>query len=88
MPTAPNQVGIDSFILHDNNLYLFQMTVADIHCIKPNLNTFLLSLKGLPPQNSWKFIFVKPPGRPILKCPVPDGELLDLSLYSTEVEVM
>ena len=34
-----------------------------------------------------RFIFVEPPGN-MLACPVPDSdELLDLSLYSAEVEV-
>ena len=63
IPVKTNQVGIDSFILHDNNLYLFQMTVFDVPGINDNLFS-LLSLKRLPPQRDWRFTVVKPPPAP------------------------
>jgi Retrotransposon hot spot protein len=87
IPIKTNQEGIDSFILHDTTLYLLQMTVSDTHGISDELWPFLVSLKGLPPEPNWRFIFVKPPGK-ILACPVPrSAELRDLILYSAEVEV-
>ncbi|KAF8350326.1 hypothetical protein F5887DRAFT_944842 [Amanita rubescens] len=87
IPIKTNQAGIDSFILHENTLYLLQMTVSDTHGISDELWPFLVSLIGLPPKSNWRFIFVKPPGK-ILACPVPrSDELLDLSLHSAEVEV-
>ena len=49
IPIESDQVGIDSFILHNNNLCLLQMSVADVHVFKNKLLPFLLSLKGLPP---------------------------------------
>jgi len=85
IPVKASQVGIDSFILHNNNLYLLQMTASDTHSIKDKLSPFLLSLKGLPPRRDWCFIFVKPPRLHILACPVPDcTELWDLALYLAE----
>ena len=82
------QVGIDSFIYHNGILYLFQMTVSDTHSISDKLWSFLCSLHGLPPKHNWRFIFVKPPGG-ALACPVPDSdELLNLGLFSAEVDVV
>ena len=87
IPIKTSQPGIDSFILHDKTLYFFQMTVSDTHSISDKFYPFLNSLKGLPPNSNWCFIFVKPPGK-ILICPVPtSAELLGLDLYSAEVEV-
>ena len=88
IPIKTNQVGIDSFILRGQTLYLLQMTVSDAHDISDELWPFLVSLKGLPPKRNWRFIFVKPPSK-ILACPVPrSDELLDLNLYSAEVNMM
>ena len=87
IPITTNQVGIDSFILHDNNLYLLQMSVSSTHGISDKLLPFLVSLRGLPPKHNWHFIFIKPP-REVLACPIPgSAELWDLDLYSAEVEV-
>jgi hypothetical protein len=87
LPIKTIQAGIDSFILHDQTLYLFQMTISDTHGISDELWPFFVSLIGLPPKSNWRFIFVKPPGK-ILACPVPrSAELWDLDLYSAEVEV-
>ena len=87
IPLKANQVGIDSFILHNDTLYLLQMTTSAAHDIKENLVPFLLSLKGTPSRSRWRFIFVKP-SLHILACPVPKCTILqDLVLYSAEVEV-
>ena len=87
IPINANRAGINSFILHNKKLYLFQTTISDAHIITPKLLSFLLKLKGLPPQNRWHFIFVRPPRR-ILACSIPDSaELRELVLYSAEVKV-
>ncbi|KIM91796.1 hypothetical protein PILCRDRAFT_58282 [Piloderma croceum F 1598] len=87
IPLKANQVGIDSFILHNDTLYLLQMTTSAAHDIKEKLVPFLLSLKGTPSRSRWHFIFVKP-SLHILACPVPKCTVLqDLVLYSAEVEV-
>ena len=88
IPITTTQVGIDSFIMHDEILYLLQMTVSGTHDISDGLWPFLKSLKGLPPKRNWRFIFLKPPAKR-LACPVPhSAELLDLDLYSAEIKVM
>ncbi|KAM6499289.1 hypothetical protein JOM56_004797, partial [Amanita muscaria] len=87
IPVKPNQVGIDSFILHNDHLYLFHMTVSDTHGISDELMPFLGKLKGLPSQSFWRFIFVKPPHQR-LACLVPRSPALwDVDLYSAEIEV-
>ena len=87
IPIKMNEPGINSILLHDGILYLFQMSVSDTHGISDKLWTFLRSLKGIPPKENWRFIFVKRPGN-ALACPVPQSDdLLDLALYSAEVEV-
>jgi hypothetical protein len=87
IPLKANQAGIDSFILHNDTLYLFQMTTFAAYDIKEKLVPFLLSLKGTPSRSRWHFIFVKP-SLHILACPVPKCTVLqDLVLYSAEVEV-
>ena len=85
IPIKTTQVGIHSFILHDNKLYLLQMTVSDTHVICDNLLPFLAPLKRLLPKHSWHFIFVKPPGQ-ILVFPS-SAELRNPDLYSAEIEV-
>ncbi|KDR82617.1 hypothetical protein GALMADRAFT_56773 [Galerina marginata CBS 339.88] len=87
IPLKANQIGIDSFILHDSILYLFQITVSTKPGIKDALLPFLKSLSGLPPQSNWHVIFVKPPFN-VLECPVPKStELQSLKLFSAEVKV-
>ena len=88
IPIKTIHAGIDSFILHDKILYLFQMTVSDTD-ISDELWPFLASLKGLPHEHNWRFIFIKSPGK-ILACPIlpHSAELWDLELYSAEIKVI
>jgi len=60
VPNAPNQVGFDSFILHDAILFMFQMTTSPEHPIKLGIMDFLSheTLK----KAQGHFIFVVPPG--------------------------
>jgi hypothetical protein len=87
IPLKTNPVGIDSFIVHDNALYLLRMTVANAHGIKKGLLPFLQSLEGLPPQCDWHFIFVMPSRLHIFACPPSYVDIWNLALYSAEVEV-
>ena len=61
MPDAPNQVGFDSFILHNASLFMFQMTIASEHTIKRGIMKTLSheTLKAAKLHS----IFVVPPGR-------------------------
>jgi len=88
IPLETNQVGIDSFILKNDILYLFQMTTAIKHDINDKLAPFIRSLTGVSSKESdWCFIFIKPP-RHILTCPVPyDSSLRKVVLCSAEVEM-
>ena len=87
IPIKTNEPRIDSILLHDGILYLFQVSVSGTHDISNKLWTFLGSLEGTPPKENWRLILVKPPGN-ALACPVPQSDdLLDLALFSAEVEV-
>ena len=63
VPTASNQEGFDSFIVHNKVLYIFQFTIAASHDIKGGLMDFFSQepfkeiLRGI----KWHFIFVMPP---------------------------
>jgi hypothetical protein len=40
VPTSPNQVAFDSFILEDQVLYIFQFSIAATHSIKEGILSF------------------------------------------------
>ena len=79
MSLKANQVGLTHTFY--TTLYLLQMTTFAVHPIKANLALFLQSLKGLPSQRRWQFIFVKPPRLYILPCPVPNCAELRTFFY-------
>ena len=85
---APNQKGFDSFILHNNILYLFQFTNAVTHGIKDFFESFE-TCTGLPARKHWRFIFVIPSDtETAMKCPVPvTNALQQLVPYSAGVAV-
>jgi hypothetical protein len=87
-PAAPNQKGFDSFVLHNNILYLFQFTNAATHRIKDFFESFE-ACTGLPARKQWRFIFVNPSDtETAMKCPVPVTKALQqLVPYSAEVAV-
>jgi hypothetical protein len=60
VPNAPNQVGFDSFILHNTFLFVFKMTIFSEHTVKPGIMESLshTTLKDA----QWHFIFVVPFG--------------------------
>ena len=76
MPESETQVRLDSFIVVNGVLYIFQFTIALNHAFNP-----LLDL----PMQDWGFVFVIPPGS-ILTCPQlrPDREW---GLFSAELSV-
>jgi hypothetical protein len=92
VPTAPNQVGLDSFILTDQFLYFFQFSIAAKHEIKEGMMLFLSqsalkeTLQGL----EWRFIFVIPPGSTIF-CPESNIGMLKgfwdrVTLFTAEID--
>jgi hypothetical protein len=87
-PASPNQVGFDSFIVHNYILYLFQFRVKPKHDIKDFFH-FFSGCTGLPSRQHWRFIFVRPSDiRSTLTCPFPStAALRKLPLYLAEVDM-
>jgi len=76
VPSAPNQVGFDSFILHDTSLLMFLMTIASEHTIRRGIMN-PLSHKTLK-EAKLHFVFVVPPDG-TTECPESkDEELKEL----------
>jgi hypothetical protein len=50
VPQWSNQIGLDSFILMDGLLFLFQFAIGKEHDIKPGLADFLATCPDLPPM--------------------------------------
>jgi hypothetical protein len=89
VPNPTNQVAIDSFIVSNGCLYMFQFTIASTHSINAGIVPFF-SRFSLPPKTMWRFVFVVPPGSK-LSCPQPrDLELKELltemKLFSAELD--
>jgi hypothetical protein len=68
-------VALDSFIIIDGLLYIFQFTIASVHYIKPGLANIVKIFQGLPTMDNWRFIFIIPPGSLLI---VPQPKLLKL----------
>jgi hypothetical protein len=89
LPKSDNQVALDSFILHDNFLYIFQFTGGKQHGINEGLLSFFDRCQRVPAHAYWRFIFVIPHDVGILKCPAsPNKEILELKIFSSIVPMM
>jgi hypothetical protein len=89
LPKQNNQVALDSFILHDNFLYIFQFTGGKQHGINEGLLSFFERCQRVPAHAYWHFIFVIPHDVGILKCPAsPNKEILSLKIFSSIVPMM
>ncbi|KAF8523117.1 hypothetical protein BU17DRAFT_64015 [Hysterangium stoloniferum] len=60
VPQRSNQVVIDSFILSNGKLYLFQFTIAKNYLIKSGIINYAAK-HGFPKQEDWCFVFIIPP---------------------------
>jgi hypothetical protein len=88
MPLADNQVGIDSFIVHDGHLYLFQFTSGTDYSVNDGLLTTLSRISPLPASENQHFIFVVPSDSPTFDCPnSEDGFLKNHVPYVVQVEM-
>jgi len=88
LPKQDNQVALDSFILHDNFLYIFQFTGGKQHGIKEGFLPFFANCQRVPARANWRFIFVIPHDVDIVKCPAsPNVEILELKIFSSIVRV-
>ena len=83
VPELTNQVALDSFILLNGDLHVFQFTVGKTHDIKPGLVDFTKKTHlNLPSMDRWRFVFIIPHNLTLI-CPRPRSlELRKLQLYS------
>jgi hypothetical protein len=88
VPLADNEVAMDSLILHDKRLYLFQFSGGSKHDINIGLEEALTQFCGLPPQANWVFIFIVPQHLTSFSCPHSDeGFLKDHVPYIAQVGI-
>lgn len=87
VPEATNHEALDSFILLNNHLFIFQFTIGQTHGIKPGLLRFFERCKGAPPMSEWRFVFIIEPNL-TLTCPQPwHLDLRKLLPYSAVVNI-
>ncbi|KAF8521910.1 hypothetical protein BU17DRAFT_87460 [Hysterangium stoloniferum] len=88
IPCAANEAAIDSLLLHDGHLYLFQFTTGSTDDINPGLQNVLNRFTGLPPQKDWRFIFIVPDDLEAFSYPHSNkGFLLDHIPFTAQVGV-
>ena len=86
VPEAGNHESLDSFILINGLLLIFQFTISRGHDIKPGLLRFFKRCPNCPPISDWCFVFVIPRNL-TLTCPQPWRlELRKVSLFSAVVD--
>jgi len=84
VPELPNQEALDSFIVINGILYVFQFTIAEEHDIKPGLFDFF---SGYTEMENWRFIFIIPPNLQLV-CPQPWSlKLRNLQPYSAVIDL-
>ena len=92
VPESSNQVALDSFIVVDRVLYIFQFTITTSHPIKAGIMDFFSqqSLQATLQGKEWYFIFIIPPGN-MVKCPAASDDRIEefwkkVKLYSAVVD--
>ena len=87
VPEISNEAAMDSFIVLDSFLYIFQFTIAAKHDIKPGLINFFEKCRDVPCREAWRFVFVIPPDQ-VLTCPQPRSlKLRELLPYTTIIDL-
>jgi hypothetical protein len=69
VPEIGNQVAFGSFMLLNGLLYLFQITIGEIHLVEAGLQHFFAT-RDVPPMRDWRFVFIIPPNLTLI-CPQP-----------------
>ena len=86
VPEAGNQEALDSFILINGLLLIFQFTISRGHDIKPGLLRFFDRCPNCPPISDWRFVFIIPRNL-TLTCPQPWRlKLREVPLFSSVVD--
>jgi hypothetical protein len=75
VPELANQVALDSFIIMNNLLYIFQFMIDKEHSIKSGLIDFVDKYPELPSMDNWRFVFIIPPEHELI-CPQPQSQKL------------
>lgn len=73
-PYNPNQAAVDSFIMDNNRLFIFQFTISDTHNVNEGILD-LFSQESLPPRENWHYIFVVPSMLSELSCSRSKGHM-------------
>lgn len=84
VPELPNQAGLNSFIVINGILYMFQFTVVEEHEIKPGLVDFFSNYTELPSMENWRFIFILPLNHQLV-CPQPRS--FEIQPYSAIIDL-
>ncbi|KAF8529639.1 hypothetical protein BU17DRAFT_60418 [Hysterangium stoloniferum] len=84
VPERSNQVIIDSFILSNGKLYLFQFTIAKNDPIKSGITNYAAK-RGFPKQEDWRFVFIIPPALTLTIPQQPADK--EVHLYTAVVDV-
>lgn len=87
VPELTSQVALNSFIVMNNHLYIFQFTIGGEHSIKPELMNFICRYPELPSMDNWHFIFILPPNHILKRQQPPEREMRELHLYSAVIDL-
>ena len=86
LPSMDNQKAVDSFILRDGKVYIFQFTVAGQQDINDGILTFTKDL-GFPDHKDWNFVFFIPPNHTVISPQSHDPTLQLVHRFSAVLDV-
>lgn len=81
VPESTNQVALDSFIIMNDLLYIFQFTIGKEHGIKPGLIDFVDKYSELPSMDNWRFVFIVPLNHELICLVQPKSQKLHWQPY-------
>jgi hypothetical protein len=88
IPYSKTQVALDSLIMHQGTLFLFQFTTGHSHLVRPGLLSFLEEGLGFPELEKVRLIVFIIPGDVALKTPMAESsELAKVQFCSAVFEV-
>jgi hypothetical protein len=88
MLRSGQQVALDSFILSEGYLNIFQCTISGVHNIKDGFVNFLARCSGLPAQSHWRFVFAIPNDLDSFVCPASKNDVVNrIGLYTARISM-
>jgi len=86
IPLGSNQVALDSFVIKNDVLYIFQFTAGKTHDVKDGLISFLKKCQNIPAFRNWRFIFMMPQDAEALQFPLLSNEKIrDMQLLFNHI---